>query len=281
MTTPQQAMSSKPEASQSIWCVMPVLGHPEYTKAAIADLLAQTVPTRVLVINQGVDDAFRTELDGIAEETPDRVLLWHHDPPLLSLAATWNRALRCVWEAGGEVALVVNNDIRLRSDTVEALVTELEAEDALLVSGVAVGPEDFDPVGASSISKGGPSFSCFLIAKACADRFPFDENMIPAYCEDIDLHRRILLAGEGDRIFSINLPYLHYGSTVLKGLSPEKRAALERRIGQGSRTYYQKKWGGGVNEETYRTPCDPASAVTDGSATTPALQHAQPAQEVV
>src|SRR3990167_197289 len=54
--------------SDSIWVIMPILAHPEYTRAAIADCLAQSIQTRLLLINQGVEDSFRDELEKIAEE---------------------------------------------------------------------------------------------------------------------------------------------------------------------------------------------------------------------
>jgi glycosyltransferase involved in cell wall biosynthesis len=104
-----------------IWCIMPVLGARDYTVTAIADLLAQTLPVKILVVNQGVDDDFRDELERIAEAHPERVFVWHHVPPLPSLAATWNRALDFVWAVGGEVALVVNNDVRVPRQLVEIL----------------------------------------------------------------------------------------------------------------------------------------------------------------
>lgn len=286
---------------------MPVLAHPEYTRAAISDVLAQTVPVRLLIINQGVDEAFREELEKIAEASPDRVLVWSHQPPLPSLAATWNRALAAVWEAStgdtaGWVALVVNNDVRLRPDTIAMLRTVQDQTDALFVSCVGVTPEDFartqkeaaiDLVG-DLTQLGGPDFSCFLISFACHDRFRFDEHFIPAFCEDLDYHRRLLLAGEGARIFSINLPYLHYGSATIKALEPKSRAATERAIETGSRAYYARKWGGPVNAERYRMPravadTDHLSALDldalydgrdDGTATTPYLQAHPPVEAI-
>ena len=219
------------------WIVMRILGARDYTITAIADCLAQTVPVRLLLINQGVDSAFRDELEALAEEYRDRIFCWHHQPPLLSLAATWNRALDFVWEAGGirssfgragtpEAALVVNNDVRLRADTVAELSKIRRLTDALFVSAVGVREEQFDPTEGlifpddpdadqPQLSKGGPDFSCFLISRACHDRFRFDEAFIPAYCEDLDTHRRLLLAGEGHRIFSVNLPYVHYAAGTL------------------------------------------------------------------
>lgn len=279
-----------------IWAIMPILAHPEYTRAAIADLLAQSVPTRLLLINQGVDDPFRDELEKVAEEYPDRVLLWSHQPPLPSLSATWNRALDFVWEAGGEVALVVNNDVRLHRETVEQLANVLRLTEALFVSCVGWDEAHWmntmhkdregiilcdDPDAEHpQLAKGGPDFSCFLISRECHGRFRFDEAFTPAFCEDLDYHRRLLLAVEGARIFSVNLPYLHYGSATLKSLDGPAFMRIGKAISEGSRAYYVQKWGGPVNEETFLVPfgggfSEPAK-VTDGTATTPYLQAHPP-----
>lgn len=268
---------------------MPVLNGLQMALDALGDCLAQTVPTKILIINQGADDATRTGLEQASEADPERVFVWSHQPPLPSLAATWNRALRFVWACGGEEALVVNHDIRLHPHMLQHLCDVRQATDAYFVSGVAVDAESFqrycEKVAAGhafcgeDAAPGGPSFSCFLISKACHWQYPFDEAFVPAYCEDADLHRRMMLGGDGARIFSINVPFLHYGSQVLKTLEPKARQGLERQIGTGSRAHYAKKWGGGVNQEIFRVPFDPASAVTDGSATTPALQQALQARQ--
>lgn len=524
------------------WILMPVLGARDYTLAAIADCLRQSVPTRLLVINQGVDDDFRDELERTAEAQPDRVFLWSHVPALPSLAATWNRALDFVWAAGGTEALVVNNDVRLHARTVEVLARYCAAEDALFVSAVGVTEDQFNPHeetgipsqpdGSRLTERGGPDFSCFLITRDCHRRFRFDEAFIPAYCvtpdtrvltanlewrpigslhpgdvlvgvdetptvtrgkharrnyvpstilsthrrrtdclrvrlvdgrhvtcsmdhqwltkypeptntpyrwrkayqlapgwriatpldpwetaetydagwlagiidgegclrdtrdnacqvqiaqkpgvvldrihevlralhipftgrvrtdnsvavveiavrrhvlrllgsvrpvrllakfvweglstfsrklpmdveiesiepvgerevvtlettsktyiaegmishncEDLDYHRRLLLAGEGRRIFSVNLPYLHYASGTLKSIDVTKKAAIEAQISAGSRAYYRAKWGGPVNEETFLEPF--GRPVEDGTATTPWLQAHPPATLVL
>ena len=282
-------------SEQPTWCVMPILANREYTITAIADLLVQSVRTRLLLINQGVDDPFRDELERISEAYGERVLLWSHQPPLPSLAATWNRALDFVWATGGTEALVVNNDVRLRVDTVEWLQRIFHWEQALFVSAVGVTPEQFDPAAElifpedldadpPALQKGGPDFSCFLISREChylaCAAYRFDEHFTPAFCEDLDYHRRLLLAGEGARIFSVNLPYLHYGSSTRKTLDAPARMKLDRAIEQGSRSYYAKKWGGPVNQETFLQPfgggfSEPAK-VTDGTATTPYLQAHPP-----
>lgn len=264
-----------------IWVIMPVVVE-AYTETAIADVLAQSVPIRLLIINQGVPTEFRQRLERIAEDNPDRVFLWHHIPPLPSLAATWNRALDFVWETGGVEALVVNNDVRLHPETVLGLSLALRHHEALFVSAVGVTAEQFQEfsdrprdswthrqIGFQQ-PRGGPDFSCFLISKDGHQKYRFDERIL-LYTEDLDCHRRYMLGGDGDRIFSINLPYLHYASGTLKSLPPEQRRPVERMADQ-SRAYYAQKWGGPVNHERYTIPFQPDSD-QDG-VTTPELQRA-------
>lgn len=254
-----------------IWCIMPVVAGREMTEAAINDLLAQSVPTRILVVNQAVDNDFRHRLELICEEYPDRVFLWSHEPTLPSLAATWNCALKFVWAIGGEVAFVVNNDVRLHQDTLKWLELVQVRESALFVSCVGVTADQFNPNygydythffdvhsdrenAGYLLHRGGPDFSCFLISKECHQRFRFDENFIPAFCEDLDYHRTLMLAGEGKRIFSINLPYLHLSSQTLKHVDPHRRQHIEQTINNISRAYYARKWGGSVNQEKFYAP---------------------------
>jgi len=258
---------------------MPVMAGPEMTEAAIADCLAQSVPTRVLVILQGVSGSFRDRLEAIAEQEP-RLLIWSHDPCLPSLSATWNRALQFVWGCGGEEALVVNNDLRIDACTVLTLKLVMAEEQALFVSAVGVTQEQYDTfqkapgitVRTMADQKGGPDFSCFLISRRGHWKYPFDEAFIPAFCEDLDMHRRYMLGGDGDQIFSVNLPFWHLGggSQTIKTMTPEARQQHEARIGI-SRKHYEAKWGGPVNQERYTIPFDAASA-QDG-VTTPELQR--------
>ena len=260
-----------------VWIIMPVMAGQTMTEAAISDCLAQSVPIRLLVILQGVAGEFRDRIEQIAEQD-SRVLVWSHDPPLPSLAATWNRALEFVWAVGGKHALVVNNDVRIHQDTVQVLSTVLVRTGSLFVSAVGVTEQQYDPqadlwncvspIGDPSVLlKGGPDFSCFLISKSCHNRFRFDEGYIPAFAEDLDLHRRMMLDGEGDRIFSINLPFHHIGggSQTIKSLPPKQQQAYGK-----SREYHARKWGGPVNQERFTIPFGPDSD-QDG-VTTPELQ---------
>lgn len=272
--------------------ILPYMDCVQYTRDAIADVLTQTLPDlHLLLIDNGSGAEGRALGEEFAVQDPTRVLRWRHDPPLPSLSATWNHALRWAWESGAEHALVVNNDLRLHAATYETLWNVQDTTGAWLVSAVGVTAAQFDPrfdpmrlctcpvkhhswyACAGSWPKGGPDFSCFLITKECHRLYPFDEGFVPAFCEDLDMHRRLMLDGHGDKIFSVNLPYLHYASQTLKGMPPDKRTAHESRITAGSRAHYRLKWGGDVNQETYTRPFDPESAAEH--VTTPELQHGQ------
>lgn len=281
--------------SAPYWIIIPALNAWHYTEAAIADCLAQTglpEPPQVLVIDTGSRLEVRRQLEAWTEREP-RLHAWFHRPGLPSLSATWNLGLRFVWQQGGEVALVVNNDVRLDPWTYEVLVGVQKTTEALFVSAVGwderrwmdslftkrqvsywihVSGEAYMnnlgivPVG----NRGGPDYSCFLLTKAGHEQYPFDEGFVPAYCEDCDNHRRYMLGGDGHRIFSVNLPYLHYGSGTVND-DPARLAEWARRIEQ-SRAYYARKWGGLVNGERFLRPFDEESATY--GVTNPELQAA-------
>ena len=241
---------------------MPFLECWSYTCLAAADALSQKIdppPSLLLIDNgSGYKTRFMSEEFCKAGLTPGgpNLLLWRHAPPLPSLAATWNRALDFVWEAGGEHALVVNNDVRLDPGTYRLLRRVLESDEAFFVTGVGVDEKTWDSrTGVDQlVDHGGPDFSCYLISKECHAKYRFDENFVPAYHEDNDYHRRMILAGDGDRIFSVNVPFLHHGSVTIN--RDEKTAEEWGAKFEKCRAYYVKKWGGLPGEETFETPFD-------------------------
>ena len=258
------------------WILMPHVNRPDLTQQAVQDALHQSVPTRVLLVGNGATPEAQEVGFQLAIRS-SRVQLWHYIPSL-PLAAVWNRMLQCAWDAGATEALVVNNDIRMPFQLVEALLEAQRQTDALVVTPVNVGEATYPrilpllPLEPSTLaSRGGPDFSCFLITKACHEAAPFDEKFDPAFAEDLDYHRRLLLSGYGNRIFSLPIPYLHYGSQTLKTLEGEARERLETAISTKSRAHYRAKWGGDVNQETYTSPFQPESAQV--GVTTPELQR--------
>lgn len=245
------------------WCIMPYLDCPDLTEAAVEDVMAQRLPdVRLLLINNGsTTDAGRALGARMAARFAGEVFLWSYDPGLPSLAAVWNGALTFVWSVGGTHALVVNNDVRLHPDLYAALLGVQQYTNALFVSAVNVG-EAYTQYGELpetdhlAVARGGPDFSCYVITQACHAQYPFDEGFTPAYCEDCSYHRRLMLDDQGTRIFSVCVPYLHYGSGTLNAMPPEARARKEQQIG-GARGHYQALWGGPPNQEVFILPFGP------------------------
>jgi hypothetical protein len=247
------------------WILMPVVDCVEYTVQAAKDCLAQVSlqhEPRLLIIDNGSGRAGRRGLEALAVGSRARVLCWFHnpplgDPPLGTVNASWNAGLDFIWRQGATEALVVNNDVRLRPETYFKLLVCLRQAEALFVSAVGVLGEQYDhnaPIDLTGalVNKGGPDFSCFVISRECHDRFRFDEQF--TYFGDNDYHRRLKLAGQGDRIFSVNVPYLHYGSRTINR-TPEA-AAVYRRIFEEHRQRYIEKWGGLPEAERFEVPYD-------------------------
>lgn len=267
------------------WIIMPVVDQPDMTEAALEDCLAQELDDRprVLLVDNGSNPDTRRRLEIAAARSNGRILcVWHHPPlggpPVGTLNASWNFALEFVWGLGADEALVVNNDIRMVKRTYIALQCVRAVTGALFVSAVGVreeqfqqwapGPRDWTTEQLAS-AKGGPDFSCFLISKECHEKYPFDPAF--TYCGDLDYHRRLMLGGDGERIFSVNWPYLHHASGTLKGMTQERRQVYEAAIGEHRRAY-EKKWGGPVNQETLHAGYA-VGPVRNGCVTTPDLQR--------
>lgn len=251
------------------WIIMPVVDNLELTRDALVDCLAQELAPspRVLLIDNGSSAATRRGLEALVAKSRHMALpVWHHPPlggaPFGALNASWNFGLEFCWGQGAEEVLVVNNDVRLAPWTYALLREVMHKTEALWVSAVGVKEEEyqnyaaFGPGTAREVldldqggptSRGGPDFSCFLISKACHAKYPFDENF--TYYGDNDYHRMLTLGGDADKIFSVNVPYLHYGSRTINR-SPEVAEAY-RAVFDEHKERYVRKWGGLPGEEKW------------------------------
>ena len=129
------------------WVIMPFLNNADQTGQAVEDVLTQTLPdVRLLLIDQGSIMEIRWSTAAAAHQFADcpRLHRWRHNPPLPSLAATWNRALQFVWESRGEYALVINNDVRLPPRTYELLREVQHLSGAWFVSAVNIGEAEWE-----------------------------------------------------------------------------------------------------------------------------------------
>lgn len=255
--------------SERLFAVVPYVDLPEMTSQAIDDILAQEgVRTEVLLISNGSSSDTRKQIESRARSWGSRVHTWFHHPPLLTLNATWNAALDFVWAAGGEVAWVVNNDVRLHPSTAKNLLEVFGTHESkpFFVTAVGVRPALPEPYEFSLSMRGGPDFSCYLIGKECHQKYRLDESF--TYYGDNDLHRQIMLGGDAARIFSVNVPYLHLGSQTIARSNEQQQARL-RATAEVHRAEYIRKWGGAPAEEKFRVPY---SGVEEAEITNPELQ---------
>lgn len=76
----------------------------------------------------------------------------------------------------------------------------------------------------------------------------FDENFFPAYFEDNDYFRRMLLA-DVQMVFNPMLNPITYRNSMTIQKSPELNNGFEK-----NRQYYISKWGGQPTQEQFNTP---------------------------
>jgi hypothetical protein len=189
------------------------------------------------------------------------------------LAKAWNYGLnRLLVSEGYDVAIFPNDDVVLRPDTVYNLVTALLHDqytrkvkpELLITTGRNVRPQpgaafDLQRLKAAKPEfSPGPDFSLWCTTKKLIDTVGyFDEQFVPAYYEDNDMHRRIFLAGfEGAAV----TPYWHYGSTTIE-TDMERRIEIQTngRFAENQQKYI-RKWGGLPHEERFAMPYNQPTA---------------------
>lgn len=176
------------------------------------------------------------------------------------VSGAWNAGINEAFSDGCSYVLVINDDVLLSPWTIDRQILAMESDEERLLnftSGMNIGAPTGDPFYVMTHPEppretawgAGVDFACFMITERCFQQVgPFDENFYPAYFEDNDYHRRIILSGLNSRMIT-NAPYYHYGSTTQRtndGVQP-KDFELNRQ-------YYKEKWGGVPGAETFATP---------------------------
>lgn len=184
---------------------------------------------------------------------------WRRNRPL---SAAWNIGIKKAFnERSCDYALIINDDILFTTFTIDNLIAEFEKLDDSVVllsacndrghiDGIHGGVDNISNIsnpGLSNDFREHPDFSCFLVKKDFLDKVGlFDENFIPAYFEDNDMHRRINLLNYKAGCVS-SASYYHYASGTQK--SNEFHQMFE-----SNRNYYIRKWGNVPGQETFIMP---------------------------
>jgi GT2 family glycosyltransferase len=175
----------------------------------------------------------------------------------IGVSRGWNAGLKKALDIGADVTIISNDDAAPFAGTFQKLADNVGSFDLLSAtnykdsSEIHDGPE-FD---------GHPDFSMFAVStNDFVEKFGFfDENFSPAYFEDNDMARRILVAG-GSYARMLSAGMFHEGSVTQNMDGPVVTSEMFER----NRAYYTRKWGGWPMSETYTHPFnDPNKTIKD------------------
>jgi len=168
---------------------------------------------------------------------------WRNKKPL---AAAWNDGFERAVADGCEYIFILNDDILFAPYSVDKAISEyerLETDKVVLISCSNILSELDDPYSILKLEADDkpvdvaehPNYSCFMVKRDFFDKVGrFDENFVPAWCEDQDSHQRIILLGY-KAIITTASPCIHFGrvSTKLVGNDDSSQSV----------SYFTKKWG--------------------------------------
>lgn len=185
-----------------------------------------------------------------------------------TLSHAWNSGAEDAFMKGCDYVLICNDDIMLAKDCIDNLVDFMEGHEECVVASahnmrdriqseeILTTDFDFDPHFYE-----GPDFACFMISRdAFVDVGHFDSVFTPAYFEDNDYHRRVLLADR--KAYNVlAAKFYHYGSQTQNS---KHKGIVTSDMFVANRQRYADKWGGIPGSETYKTPYnDPSKTYKD------------------
>lgn len=231
------------------WIICVLYNNLSLTKAAIQSFKAQDIEggVQVLVVDNGSQQD--NTVQWLATQ-PDLITIHN---PTNSVAGAWNKALKWLFEPKwmdgqplppiADYALVMNNDVLLRPDTMRWLVADGggfvtavgdDSQDCLVV------PEGGFPEPLAK-KRPHPDFSCMLIRRSTWEKVgPFDEAFRIAFGEDWDMHVRLHQAGITAEC--LDLPFYHIGSATVNNASPAEQRKIKTQADL-NRAYFKQKHG--------------------------------------
>ena len=152
-----------------------------------------------------------------------------------SVASCWNYMIK---NTEG-IRLICNDDLIFYKDTLEIFYNAMKSDTESLMW-------------CSEINSG-LAYSCFGISDRCITELGyFDETFYPAYFEDCDYARRMLLAGK--EITKIpKCDYFHAHSATMHYYSHAELQVHHTNFAK-NQAYYIKKWGGLPGKEIFNIP---------------------------
>ncbi len=211
-----------------------------YSRACLRTLLAQSVPVRVLAVDNASSDGTAAWLRSErARESQGRLMVTSYQE-VVSVSRAWNDALHWAWRAGYAAALVVNNDVEIQPETLRILTGY--ATDAGMVTCVSRRPgESLAYTEGVWAERNHPDHSCFFLKRWAWERVGgFDERCEGAFFEDNFFHIRAHQLGI--RCVCIDLPFLHHSSVTIKDADPAERRRIQKHAAE-NRDYFFRTYG--------------------------------------
>lgn len=205
--------------------MIPVLGVPFLNRPDLLVKMLQSIDEKVgeVVIVDNSDERLVSELSGPSKT---RVISMGHN---MGVAASWNLIMKATplapWWA------IASSDIVFEPGALSRLSESMQDFDGLTYM---------------------YGMSAFAISKPCLSKAGwFDENFVPAYCEDMDYSRRCQLLNVP--IKDLNIELDHVGSATIR--SDKQLFEENNRTYRENAFYYFNKWGGGFGQpEMFETP---------------------------
>ena len=162
------------------------------------------------------------------------------------ISRSWNEGMFAAYAARSDVVIIANDDIVFAPGDLSKIAQKAAASrDRYIVS--CAGFHQY-------LNRCIPSlgYACFAINPIALQRLGcFDENIFPAYCEDLDYAFRARLAGLNEENCP-NTMLSHVGcNSILSDPTLRRQNATTHRL---NLEYYRRKWGGDDGYETYKRP---------------------------
>jgi GT2 family glycosyltransferase len=198
---------------------IPTINRADLLNEALANYFEDFKTTEIVICDNGKQEII----------TREKNFVIYRPEQNLGVSGSWNMIMDYAEKVKGTHVLMLNDDIYLGKSEQEILTI---------------------------IRLWNPEFLCtelnwcsyILSVDAYQKAGRFDENFFPAYFEDNDYFRRMLLA-DVQMIFNSMLNPITYRNSMTIQKSPELNNGFEK-----NRQYYISKWGGQPTQEKFNTP---------------------------